>query len=260
MSKLLAIDGHNIVRRIYEANALPDSFEKAETAVRNSFSSFMKLIAAHEPTHVLPAFDHGGHTWRHDIHPQYRDSAASMPAQLQAQLPQLYQMLSTHNVNVVSVPGMEAGDVIATAVTRWLGEGRGEAIVASAGKDLHALIAHGARMWDGFRNEWHDRQWVEARFGVPPEMLTDLFALVGDSGNGIPGVSKVGVKTAAKLLQSYKTLEGVMGGAGVLMNPLGATLRKERDQAFMSRALVQLKTDARLGITWNSIAYENAPR
>jgi 5'-3' exonuclease len=258
MSKLLAIDGLNIVRRVYEAHPGPDSAEKAQSAIHHAFSSFMKLLATHAPSHVLPAFDYGGRTWRHDVYPRYREARTPMPAPLQERLPELVEMLSKRNVHALSIPGVEADDVIGTGVTRWLTEGKGEAIVASTDKDLHVLIAHGALLWDHFKNEWHDRTWVEAKFGVPPEMLTDLLALVGDSTEGIPGVTKVGIKTAAKLLQSYKTLEGVMAGAGILMTPLGQKLRKDRDQAFMSRQLVKLKTDVRLGITWNGILYHPA--
>jgi DNA polymerase-1 len=255
MSKLLSIDGLNIVRRVYGANPDPDSPEKAQTAIRNSFASFMNMISYHQPTHVLPAFDSGGKTWRHELYPDYRLNRLPMPAPLQERLPEFFEMLDKKGLKVVSVPGVEADDIIGTAVLRWLGEGKGEAIVASTDKDLHGLIAYGAMLWDHFKNEWHDQKWVEAKFGVPPEMLIDFLALVGDATDGVPGVSKVGLKTAANLLNSYKTLEGVMAGAGIRMDPLGKKLRKDRDNAFLSRELVRLKTDVRLGITWNSIAY-----
>jgi DNA polymerase-1 len=252
--KLLVIDGVNIVRRVYEASTEPESPEKAELAIRNSASFFRKLLAIHEPTHVLPAFDFGGRTWRHALHPPYREHGASMPPLLHERLPELLATLTSRGMHVVSVPEVDANDVIATAVLRWLNEQRGSAIIASTTKNLQALIAHGALVWDPFKGEWRDREWVIGKFGVPPEMLTDLFALVGDSAHAIPGVSKVGLKTAAKLLQSYETLEGVMGGAGILKNTLGEKLRKEHDQAFLSRELVRLKTDVRLGITWKSLA------
>jgi DNA polymerase-1 len=179
-----------------------------------------------------------------------------MPAPLQERLPDLYGALERLGVHIVSIPGVEADDVIGTAVLRWLGEGRGEAIIASTDQDLHVLIANGAVLWDHFRNEWHDRRWVEEKFGVPPEMLTDLLALVGKSADSIPGVSKVGIKTAARLIQSYKTLEGVMAGAGILKDTLGEKLRQDRDNAFLSRQLVQLKTDVHLGVSWKMLACE----
>jgi DNA polymerase-1 len=256
--KLLVIDGVNIVRRVYETNTEPESPEKAELAIRNSESFFRKLLSIHEPTHVLPAFDFGGHTWRHDLHPAYREHGASMPPLLHERMPALYEMLAARGMHPLSVPGVDAGDVIATAVMRWLGENRGDAIIASTARNTQVLIGCGPKVWDPFKGEWRDREWVIEKHGVPPEMLTDLFALVGDSTHGIPGVSKVGLKTAAKLLQSYNNLEGIMAGAGILKNTLGEKLRKERDQAFLSRELVMLKTDVRLGITWKTLAYSPA--
>jgi DNA polymerase-1 len=253
--KLLAIDGLNIVRRVYEANPAEDSAEKAETALRNSFSSFKRLLDTHEPTHVLPAFDYGGPTWRNELYPQYRQNRSPMPAVLRERLPDFYERLKDLTLHVVSIPGVEADDVIGTAVTHWLREQLGEAIVSSTDKDLHVLIAHGALLWDHFKNEWHDREWVQNKFGVPPEMLTDLLSLMGDSTDDIPGVDKIGAKTAAKLLNTYKSLEGIMAGAGILLNATGQNLRNGHDKALLSRQLVQLKMDVKVGVTWRMLRY-----
>ncbi len=254
--KLLAIDGLNIVRRVYEANPEPDETVKADLALRHSLSSFRKLLTSHQPTHVLAAFDVGGPTWRHDLYARYREHREPMPAALRDGLPGFYERLAAIGLKVVSVPQVEADDVIGTAVLRWLGEGRGDAVVASTDKDLHVLIAQGAALWDHFKGEWHDRAWVEKKFGVPPDMLVDLFALMGDVADSIPGVSKIGVKTAAKLLRAYGSLDAVMAGAGILKGPLGERLRKEKDLAYLSRQLVQLKTDVRMGVTWKMLAFD----
>ncbi|MQR01097.1 5'-3' exonuclease [Glaciimonas soli] len=253
MGKLLAIDGLNIVRRVYEANPEPDSPEKASTALRHSLSSFKKLLATHEPTHVLAAFDFGGHTWRHDLYEKYREKRQAMPAVLKERLPEFYENLSAFGLTVVSVPEVEADDVINTAIMRWLTEGRGDAIVASTDKDLLVLISHGALVWDHFKGEWHDRAWVVKKFGVEPEMLADLLALMGDASDDIPGVSKVGLKTAAKLLRAYGSLDAVMAGAGILRDTLGEKLRKEGDMARLSRKLVELKSDVRIGVSWKML-------
>jgi protein Xni len=252
--KLLAIDGLNIVRRVYEASPEEDSDEKADTALRNALSSFRKLLAAHLPTHVLAAFDHGGPTWRHALYPRYREQRAPMPGPLRAALPGFIEKLGELGMHVLMLPDVEADDVIGTGVLRWLGEGRGEAIVASTDKDLHCLIAQGALVWDHFKGEWHDAAWVQNKFGVAPEQMTDLLALMGDPTDGIPGVSKVGMKTAAKLLAAYGDLDAVMAGAGILKTPIGERLRAERDMLYLSRQLVRLKTDVRLGVTWNMLA------
>ena len=256
MARLLAIDGLNIVRRVYEASPEPDSAEKADIALRHALSSFKNLINGHAPTHILPAFDFGGPTWRHALYAGYRAARTPMPAALREALPGFYDKLAGFGLTVLAVPGVEADDVIGTAVMRWLHEGRGDAVVASTDKDLHGLIAYGALVWDHFKGEWHDRAWVERKFGVPPELLPDLLALMGDVTDSIPGVSKVGLKTGAKLLCAYGNLDAVMAGAGILKGPLGERLRKEREILYLSRQLVQLKTDVQLGVTWNMLAWE----
>ena len=256
MSKLLAIDGLNIVRRVYEASPEPDSDLKASIALRHAFSSFRKLLETHAPTHVLAAFDYGGQTWRHALYPRYREHRAPMPAVLREALPEFQTRLQTAGVPVAMLPEVEADDVGATCVMRWLKENRGEAIVATTDKDLHVLIAHGALVWDHFKNEWHDDAWVRNKFGVAPELLHDLLALMGDATDGVPGVSKIGMKTAARLLNAYGGLDAVMAGAGILKTPLGERLRAERDILYLSRQLVELKTDVRLGVTWNMLAYD----
>jgi len=256
MAKLLAIDGLNIVRRVYEASPEPDSDLKASIALRHALSSFRKLLEAHAPTHVLAAFDHGGETWRHALYPRYREGRAPMPSVLRDALPAFHERLRDVGLQVLCIPGVEADDVIATGVLRWLAEGRGDAIVATTDKDLHYLIAHGALVWDHFKGEWHDDAWVRQRFGVAPEHIHDLLALMGDATDGVPGVSKIGMKTAARLLNAYGDLDAVMAGAGILKTPLGERLRAERDILEVSRQLVQLKTDVRLGVTWKMLAYE----
>ena len=254
MGKLLAIDGLNIVRRIYEASPEPDSPEKAETAMRFSLAAFHKLRHEHAPTHMVAAFDFGGRTWRHDLYERYREHRSPMPDALRQSLSNLYSELNQAGIHVLCIPEVEADDVIATVILRWLAQGRGEAIVVSTDKDLHVLIAQGALVWDHFKNEWHDSAWVTKKFGVPPEQLAELLALMGDAVDGIPGVSKVGMKTAAKLLQSYGSIEAIMAGAGILKNTLGENLRKDAAVLAMSRQLVMLKADVQLGVTWNTLA------
>jgi DNA polymerase-1 len=258
MAKLLAIDGLNIVRRIYEAGSEPDSDEKAESALRFSLSAFHKLRREHAPSHIVAAFDFGGPTWRHQLYPDYRAQRAPMPDALRSGLRTFYTQLEQIPIKVLCVPEVEADDVIATVVTRWLAEGRGDATVVSTDKDLHVLIEHGALIWDHFKNEWHDSVWVKNKFGVPPEQLASLLALMGDATDGIPGVTKVGMKTAARLLQAYGSIDAIMAGAGILKNTLGENLRKDAAILAMSQQLVALKTDVQLGVTWKMLANPDA--
>jgi DNA polymerase-1 len=253
--KLRAIDGLHIVRRIYEAHPESDPLEKVDSALSHALASFRNLARAHQPTHLLAAFDYRGVTWRHELWPAYRQNRTPMPGELRDALPSFYERLGTAGMAVISVPGVEADDVIATAVTRWLADGRGEAVVASNDRHLSVLIARGARLWDSFKSEWHDDAWVQHKYGVLPAQMPDLLALTGDSSDGVPGVSGVGVKTAAKLLQSYGDLDGIMAGAGILKGTLGERLRQDRDKLAVSRRLVELKTDVTLGVSWNKLMF-----
>jgi DNA polymerase-1 len=178
-----------------------------------------------------------------------------MPDALKERLPDFYELLAQEGLKVVSIPEVEADDVIATVVMRWLSEGRGDAIIATTDKDLHVLIQHGALVWNHFNNELRDRAWVEKKFGVQVEQLSDYLALTGDASDGIPGVSKIGPKTAAELITIYKTLDGVMAGAGILMTPIGKRLRQDADMLKLSRKLVELKTDVKVGVTWRALQH-----
>src|SRR5690348_4879146 len=104
MGKLLAIDGLNIVRRVYEASPEPDSELKASAALRHAFASFGRLLEAHAPTHVLAAFDYGGRTWRHALYPRYREHRAPMPSCLRDALPDFQASLKRVGVHPVMIP------------------------------------------------------------------------------------------------------------------------------------------------------------
>ena len=166
MAKLLAIDGLALVRRIFEATEMQGegeaaALEHAQRAMQHCRSSFARLLNSQSPTHVLAAFDAGGATFRHALYPAYKANRQPMPASLQQSLPGFYDTLREWGLQVLLIPEVEADDVIATGVTRWLQEDRGSALIASSDKDLHCLIAHGALLWDHFNNEAHDRHLVE---------------------------------------------------------------------------------------------------
>ena len=253
----LAIDGLCIVRRVFQAaKDEPNLDKRAEEAISSSCRTFRRLLDTLAPSHVLTAFDAGGHTWRHDLYPRYRERRESMPEELRARLPNLMARLQDMGVHSVQISEVEADDVIATAVTRWLNKGYGQAVVASTDKDLHQLTAIGASIYHPFDNEQRDAAWVEQKFGVPAALLGDYLALVGDGADEVPGVPGIGAKKAAELLRRYGSLDGVFAGAGILLDTVGRNLRKGKSDALLSRQLVALKTDVVLGVTWKQLAYE----
>ena len=253
---LLLIDGLNVVRRVYEANPAPDSPDKAQAAVRSSLGSFRRALEEHKPTHILAPFDFGGPTWRHELYPDYRKKRKPMPQELRDVLPALYERLHEMGVPTISVPGVEADDVLATAFYRWDTAKRGPVTVLSTDKDLTALAADGARVRDHFNLVWRDETWIVEKFGVGPALLHDLLALSGDSSDDIPGVPGVATKTAAKLLNAHGTLDSVLAAAETVKGKLGENLRASLDLVRLARKLVSFKTDLSLGLTWNSLRYE----
>lgn len=255
MSKLLAIDGFSVLRPIFEANSEPDFSKRAQDALDNALSSFGRLLGAHLPSHVLVAFDAGGNTWRHALYPRYRENRVPMATELRDRIPDFFVQLEQMGLRPLCIEGVEADDVIATGIMRWLAEGHGDAIIVTSDKDLYQLIKFGAVVCDPFeRGEIRDAAWVQKKFGVRVEQLGDYLALMGDAVDGVPGVPKIGKKKAAELLQRYGTIDNVMAGAGLLLDTTGRALRSNKANLYLSRQLVALKTDVTLGVTWRMLA------
>jgi protein Xni len=256
--KLLLIDGLNIVRRVYEAIPADDSPEKAQGALRSALASFKRALSEHSPTHVLAPFDFGGPTWRHELYSAYRQKRKPMPADLRAALPEFRERIQDIGIHSVSIPGVEADDVIGTVCGLWVKRKPGcELVVVSNDKDMTVLLAQGARIRDHFKPEWRDAAWVQSKFFVPPELVHDVLALTGDDSDDVPGVPDVGATTAGQWIAKYGGLENLLSSAGELKGKRAESLRAHIDQVRLSRKLVAFKTDISLGLTWNQLRYQS---
>jgi 5'-3' exonuclease len=242
---LLLVDGMNVVRRVYEAVPGNDD-NKVEGVLASSWGSIMRALREHGPTHFLAAFDHGGPTWRHKLYPDYKVSRDPMAPALRESMPWFLGRLNEAGLRALSVPGVEADDVIATLAMRAIERGF-RVIVLSTDKDLCRLVEHGVELRDHFKNCWRDQAWVRERFGVLPRQITDYLALVGDDMDDIPGVPGVGVKTAVKLLAEYGDVKGVLAAAPDIKGKLGESLRQNAPLAMLSFRLASLKLDVDLG-------------
>ena len=256
---LLLIDGLNLVRRVYEAVPAPDSAEKADGALRSSLASIERALKEHEPTHVLLPFDAGGPTFRHERYAAYKAHRKPMPEPLREMLPRLDVALEARGLTVLRVPHVEADDVLATAFLRWDTARRGPVTLLSTDKDLAVLTAQGARVRDHFARVWRDEAWVRAKFGVGAAQLHELLALTGDSSDGIPGIPGVAAKTAARLLNTYGSLDEVIRRADEVAGRLGENLRANLPTLALARELVAFRTDLALGLTWKALRYPRVP-
>lgn len=239
---LLLIDGLNFVRRIYEANQAPDSPEKADGAIKAVKQSFRRALLDHAPSHCLWAFDHGGPTWRHAHYSDYKAGRKPMAAALQHALVGFCDELANLGWAIAAYPGFEAEDTIASASVHARALGA-KVTALSTDKDVLCLLEYGVDVHDHFARVSRDNEYCIGKFGVPGHQVLEVLALWGDAVDGVPGVDKVGVKTAAKLIQEFGTVDGVLAAAAGISGVLGEQLRSQADRARLSRVLVELRYD-----------------
>lgn len=252
---LLTIDGMNVFRRVYGANPAPDSPAKAQGSIRSSSSSLERALREHQPTHVALVMDVPGPNWRHALYPAYKAGRKRMPQELSDELYPYLERLRSEGWFLLEQPGVEADDSIGS-LAREAELAGVDNIILSTDKDIAYLAQHGARVYNHFDYLWHDAAWVLKKFGVRTAQLLDLLALTGDASDGIPGIEKVGVMTAAKLLSEYGDLETVLANASNIKGKVGERLREQADIARLSRKLTHLKTDLLTGqMDWDALTH-----
>ncbi|MEX3924385.1 5'-3' exonuclease H3TH domain-containing protein [Paraburkholderia sp. BR10936] len=257
-STLLLVDGHSVVRRVYEAvngGAPMIEAEKVKQASRSSLQSLRRAFDEHPSTHALVAFDAGGKNWRHALYPEYKANREESTPEFKAMIAPLRERVEgVLGVHTVAVPGVEADDVIGTVVRRWIESGRDPAriTILSGDKDLVWLTAHRARVYDHFGAEWRGAEWIEKKFGagIRAAQILDWLALNGDKVDGVPGLKGCGKVTATRWLNEFGTLDALIERAAEVSGKIGETLRAGIEDVRLSRRLVSLKTRVECGVTW----------
>ena len=250
---LLIIDAMNIVRRNHEAVPGDESEAKVAEALKSSLASFKRALNTHRPTHAVAVFDHGGRTWKHALYAHYQANRKPMPGFLRDGLLTLKQELKNIGLHWIAIEGVEADDAIAALAEKWCLASADRAIILSTDKDFLQLLSEQICIYDHFKGLWRDQAYVQEKFGVKPSQMGDLLALMGDAVDGIPGVDKIGAKTAAGLLRINGHLDRVISNADKVTGQVGANLRKGVEMARLSRKLVSFKTDMPLGLTWRML-------
>lgn len=248
MIRFLVIDALNLIRRVHAATPETEGEEGSRSALEATSRSLRRALKEAAPTHTVAVFDGEGPTWRHRLYPEYKADRKPMPESLRAELPRYREAFLELGVTSVDKPELEADDVAATLASKVAASG-GVAIVLSTDALFLQLLAEGVVQRDHFQRRELDRAYVEEKFGVSPEQLVDLWALAGNPTTHIPGVPRVGLKTAAKLLAEHGDLERVLSAASGLPGKLGESLRESSEVARLSRRLAKLPTDLELG--WN---------
>jgi protein Xni len=248
---VLLIDGFNLVRRIYEAR--PHDDEAVETEVITSAAhSVTRALREHVPSHVCCLFDSHEPTWRHQLFPAYKANRKPTPGALLEAIPKFETAFLELGVTSICVDGYEADDVIAT-LAKGIGNKGGKVTILSTDKNFLQLLDDYVFVHDHFNDKEYSRDWVVEKYGVRHEQLIDYWALTGDSTNNIKGVPKIGPKTAQQLIASFKTLDTLLEEPPD--NPMGKRIMEHKHDAKLSRQLVRLKTDIKLGINLNQLRY-----
>ena len=243
---LLLVDGSSYLYRAY--HALPDLRGPGgvPTGAIHGVVAMMKRLREQHPAALgACVFDAKGPTFRDAWYAQYKANRSAMPPDLALQIEPIVDAVKLLGWPVLSVPGIEADDVIGTLATA--AAKRGFLVVVSTGdKDLAQLVGDHVTLINTMSNERLDAPGVLAKFGVPPERIIDYLTLVGDAVDNVPGVEKVGPKTAAKWLSEYGSLDGVMAAAPSMKGAAGENLRKALDWLPQGRRLVTVVTDCDL--------------
>lgn len=247
-SLLLLVDGSSYLYRAFHAlPGLTSSGGQLTGAVYGVISMIRKLLADHHPAYAAVVFDAKGKSFRNELYPEYKSNRPPMPDELRSQLPYVHDLVRAMGLPLLIVDGVEADDVIATLAHQARSQDL-SALVSTGDKDLAQIVNDDVELVDTMQDQRYDQQAVERKFGVPPRMIVDYLALVGDVSDNVPGVPKVGPKTAAKWLHQFGSLDGVIRHASEIGGKAGENLRAALDQLPLSRQLVTVKRDVPLQV------------
>jgi DNA polymerase I len=247
---LLLVDGSSYLYRAFHAmpdlRAVPGDPTSAATGAIRGMINMMQALRKEVPTQLAACvFDAKGPTFRDEMYPAYKANRSPMPDDLRSQIEPIHAMVRMLGWTVLDVPGVEADDVIATLAVTAAQQGV-TVVVSSGDKDLSQLVNEHITIMDTMNGKKRDVAGVTAEFGVPPNLMIDYQTLVGDTVDNVPGVAKVGPKTAAKWLLEYGSLDNLLQNASAIKGVAGENLRQAVEWLPTGRQLVTMKTDCDL--------------
>ena len=257
--RIFIIDGSSYLYRAYHAMPpLTTSTGQPTGAIKGVTNMLMTLKKDSEGSPIIVVFDAKGKTFRSDIYKEYKANRPPMPEDLREQLKPLKDICKAIGFPLIEIEGVEADDVIATLV-RTAKDKKVKAVVSSLDKDLMQLVEDpGTTIMNTMTHQIFNEEKVFEKFGVKPNQIRDMLALVGDTSDNIPGVPKVGQKTAAKWLSEYKNLDGIKANSELIKGVVGENLRNSLNELDRNIELVSLKEDVDIGISFESLMELNS--
>jgi len=214
-------------------------------AVYGVINMLRSLLTEYRPRYLAVVFDARGKTFRDDLFAEYKANRPPMPDELAAQVEPLHALVEALGLPLLQVPGVEADDVIGTLARQAAAEGI-DTLISTGDKDMAQLVGPHVTLVNTMSHSVLDREGVIEKFGVPPERIVDLLALMGDSSDNIPGIPRVGPKTAAKWLNEYGSLDDLLARADDIKGKVGESLRANLDTLALSRQLATIRCDVEL--------------
>jgi DNA polymerase I len=240
---LVLVDGSSYVYRAFHAlPPLTNSRGEPTGAVFGVLNMLVKFVKDYQPRCIAVVFDAPGKTFRDALFAEYKAQRQPMPNDLRSQLPPLLAIIRAQGLPLLQIDGVEADDVIGTLACRAAANGK-TVVISTMDKDMAQLVNESITLVNTMSNTVLDRGGVKAKFDVFPEQIIDYLALVGDTSDNIPGIEKVGPKTAAKWLSQYGSLDGVVAHAAEISGKVGENLRAGFDRLELSRKLATIHTD-----------------
>ncbi|MCP4486693.1 MAG: DNA polymerase I [Gammaproteobacteria bacterium] len=255
--KLLLVDGSSYLFRAYHAirNLSHNGF--STNAMYGVLNMLRKLVKDEQPDNIAVVFDAKGKTFRNEIYADYKAHRPPMPDDLREQIEPLYEIIRALGYPLISIEGVEADDVIGTLSIKAERQGY-QVLISTGDKDMAQLVNDNVRLINTMNDHLMTVTAVEEKFSVKPDQIIDYLALMGDSSDNIPGVPKVGPKTAAKWISEYGSLQAVMDHADEIKGKVGENLRNALEFLPMSYQLATIKLDCELDIAIDDLVQAEA--
>ncbi len=253
MPPFVLVDGSYFLFRAFHAlPPLTTSTGLHTNAIRGAISAIQKLMRRVQPTHMAVIFDTPEPTFRHELSPIYKGDRPSMPSELAEQIPYLHALIKALGIPLHALPGAEADDIIGTLAKR--AEAMGHQVLISTGdKDMAQLVTEKVTLEDSFKEKPLDVNGVFEKFGVWPNQIIDYLTLMGDASDGIMGVPGVGAKTAAKLLNEYGSIGGILENVDKIKGKVGQNIKDNVEGITLDHQLASIVIDLDLSFGYDDL-------
>ena len=255
---IILVDGSSYLYRAYHAlPPLTTSKDQPTGAIKGVISMIKRIRIDHPDSPLAVVFDAKGKTFRNDMYSDYKANRPPMPEDLVQQIEPIHRIISLMGIKLIMITGVEADDVIGT-LAEQAREKKLNTVISTGDKDMTQLVCENVSVVNTMSGELLDENGVLKKFGVGPELITDYLALIGDKSDNVPGVDKVGPKTAVKWLKEYHNIEGIKENAESIGGKVGENLRSSIEMLDLAQALVTIKTDVDLEVGIEDLAVTDA--